>query len=111
MKLKDYIALIQRTVPTFRGDYAKDNGVRLWRYAATSNDPQKPAPEVQKALYGHIRKQVQDLEYGDELSFDFVGEYLDPTRYETIEDIGILDTDLIIVEVLYGNHLIVQSAK
>lgn len=98
MKLKDYIALIQRTVPTFRGDYAKDNGVRLWRYAATSNDPQKPAPEVQKALYGHIRKQVQDLEYGDELSFDFVGEYLDPTRYETIEDIGILDTDLIIVE-------------
>lgn len=33
MKLKDYYALISRTVHTFTGNFAKDNNVRIWRYA------------------------------------------------------------------------------
>lgn len=32
IKLKDYYTLIQKTVPTFIGDFAKDNNVRIWRY-------------------------------------------------------------------------------
>jgi ubiquitin carboxyl-terminal hydrolase 4/11/15 len=46
MKLSDYYALMEKTVLTFRGNFAKDNNVRLWRYRAT--DPLKSLAQVIK---------------------------------------------------------------
>ncbi|KAM3133391.1 hypothetical protein pb186bvf_014552 [Paramecium bursaria] len=91
LQLKEYYSLLQRTMPTFKGDYAKDNGVRIWRYQTQQQD-------AYKALFQDIKKQVQDLDYQDEFAFDFVGELLDPNQYEKIEDVGIQTTDLIIIE-------------
>jgi ubiquitin carboxyl-terminal hydrolase 4/11/15 len=39
IKLTDYYALMEKTVLTFRGNFAKDNSVRLWKYR--SADPLK----------------------------------------------------------------------
>ena len=47
-KLKDYYNMIQTTVSTFRGNYAKDKGVRLWK-CPSSEDPLK-------ALYSLVKK-------------------------------------------------------
>lgn len=99
--LKEYYSLIQKTVPTFKGDYARDNGVRLWRYQATTPDPLK-------SLYNEIKKQTQDFDYNDDMVFEFGGEYLDPNKYNTIEDIGIIPTDVIIVEVY---NIIIASSN
>ncbi|CAD8164051.1 unnamed protein product [Paramecium octaurelia] len=91
MKLKDYYNLLQKTVPTFTGSFAKDDNVRIWRYQTDQKD-------INKALFADIQKQVAALENNDEMSFDFVGDYIHYSIYETIEDVGILDNHLIIIE-------------
>ncbi|CAD8158112.1 unnamed protein product [Paramecium pentaurelia] len=91
MELKDYQALIQRTVHTFSGSFAKDNNVRIWRYVTDQKDPYK-------VLFNEIYKQVSELESSDDMCFDFKGELLTHQQYQTIEDIGIIDNNLIIFE-------------
>ncbi|CAD8065888.1 unnamed protein product [Paramecium primaurelia] len=91
MKLKDYYNLLQKTVTTFTANFAKDNNVRIWRYQSEQKD-------IQKALFTDIQKQVGELENNDEMSFDFNGDYIHYSIYETIEDVGILDNHLIIIE-------------
>jgi hypothetical protein len=58
------------TVPTFRGNYARENGVRIWKC--------RPSEDPLKALYNQIKKQTQDLEYNEDSVFDFDGDYIDP---------------------------------
>ena len=55
MKLKDYYTLIQKTVPTFTGNFARDNNVRIWKYSSDQKD-------IFKALYLDVNKQVAELE-------------------------------------------------
>jgi hypothetical protein len=40
MAVSEYIALLERTMPTFRGNFQRDKGVRIWR-APASEDPAK----------------------------------------------------------------------
>ncbi|CAD8078254.1 unnamed protein product [Paramecium sonneborni] len=91
MKLKDYYSLLSRTVNTFTKEFAKDNNIRIWRYKTDQKD-------IFKALFTDIQKQVGELENSDEMSFDFIGDYIHHQIYETIEDVGILDDHLIIIE-------------
>ncbi|CAD8073602.1 unnamed protein product [Paramecium primaurelia] len=91
MKLKDYYNLLQKTITTFTGNFAKDNNIRIWRYQSDQKD-------VFKAFFTDIQKQVGVLENNDEMSFDFQGDYVHYSIYETIEDVGILDNHLIIIE-------------
>ncbi|CAD8163336.1 unnamed protein product [Paramecium pentaurelia] len=91
MKLKDYQELIQNTVHTFQGNFKKDNNVRIWRYVTDQKDPYK-------TLYNEIFKQVTQLDNKDDMCFDFIGELLTHQQYEYIEDVGIIDTNLIVFE-------------
>ncbi|CAD8091291.1 unnamed protein product [Paramecium sonneborni] len=91
MKLKDYYALISRTVHTFTGNFAKDNNVRIWRYVTEQKDPFK-------TLFNEIQKQVSELETSDHMCFDFTGELLTHQQYENIEDIGVSENNIIIFE-------------
>ncbi|CAD8077505.1 unnamed protein product [Paramecium sonneborni] len=91
MKLKDYYSLLSRTVHTFSGNFAKDNNIRIWRYKSDQKD-------IFKALFADIQKQVGELENFDEMSFDFIGDFIHYSIYDTIEDVGILDHHLIIIE-------------
>lgn len=89
-KLSDYYALLNRTSATFRMNFQKDNCVRIWKCPQSANPYQ--------ALHQQIRKQCQDLEYNEDVEFDFEGDYLDPKKYDTVEEVGISPDDLIIVE-------------
>ncbi|CAK82480.1 unnamed protein product (macronuclear) [Paramecium tetraurelia] len=91
MKLKDYYSLLSKTVTTFTGNFAKDNNVRIWRFQSDQKD-------IFKAFFADVQKQVGVLETNDEMSFDFNGDYIHYSIYDTIEDVGILDNHLIIIE-------------
>ncbi|CAK80662.1 unnamed protein product (macronuclear) [Paramecium tetraurelia] len=91
MKFKDYQSLIQKTVYTFVGNFAKDSSVRIWRYITDQKDQYQ-------ALYDEINKQVCYLESQDEMSFYFNGELLTHQQYDSIKDIGITETHLIVFE-------------
>ncbi|CAD8175352.1 unnamed protein product [Paramecium octaurelia] len=91
MKFKDYQTLIQRAALTFTENFAKDNSVRIWRYITDQNDQYK-------ALFDEIYKQVCELEFQDKMCFDFNGELLTHQKYDSIKDIGITDTELIVIE-------------
>jgi hypothetical protein len=32
MKVKNYYVLLENTVQTFKGNYVRENGIRLWKY-------------------------------------------------------------------------------
>jgi hypothetical protein len=55
MAVSEYIALLELTLPTFRGKFQH---VRIWR-APASEDPAK-------ALIAVIKRQTMDLEYHED---------------------------------------------
>ncbi|CAD8206908.1 unnamed protein product [Paramecium pentaurelia] len=88
--MKDLYSIIQKTVPTFRGNYNNQNGVRIWRYK-NQNDPHK-------ALFAEIKKQVQDLDFNDDQVFDFSGDPIENSPDITLQSLNLTDNDLIVIE-------------
>ncbi|CAD8095772.1 unnamed protein product [Paramecium primaurelia] len=88
--MKDLYAIIQKTVPTFRGNYNNQNGVRIWRYK-NQNDPFK-------ALFAEIKKQVQDLDFNDDQVFDFSGDPIENSQDITLKSLNLTDNDLVVIE-------------
>jgi ubiquitin carboxyl-terminal hydrolase 4/11/15 len=90
MKYYDYLSLIEKTVPTFRGSFLREKGVRIWKSSA-SIDPFK-------ALHNSIKTQTIDLEYHEDMVFNFDGELLNSSKYPTMEDIGLTTSHLLVIE-------------
>ncbi|CAD8117954.1 unnamed protein product [Paramecium sonneborni] len=92
---KDLYALIQKTVPTFRGNYNSQNSVRIWKYN-NQNDPHK-------ALFAEIKKQVQDLDYFDDHVFNFSGDPIENSSNIAIKQLQLSENDLIVIEFQQSN--------
>jgi hypothetical protein len=90
MKYDDYLIFIKKTLPTFRGSFLRENGVRIGKSNA-SGDPFK-------ALHNSIKTQTIDLEYYEDMVFDFDGELLNSSQYPTTEDIGLTTSHLFVIE-------------
>ncbi|CAD8074353.1 unnamed protein product [Paramecium primaurelia] len=88
--LQDYYSTILKTVPTFRGNYNSQNGVRIWRYT-NDTDPHK-------VLFSEIKKQVEDLDFNDDLVFNFTGSPVQISSDITFKSLNLIDKDIIIIE-------------
>ncbi|CAD8175796.1 unnamed protein product [Paramecium octaurelia] len=88
-KLSSFIELLANTLQTVNGyNFIKHDGIRLYK---------SPLGMTVQEIEKHISEEIKSLGTYDEVVFDFKdGEYLDPTKYETIDDCQIAPGQIIL---------------
>ncbi|CAD8072992.1 unnamed protein product [Paramecium sonneborni] len=88
-KLSSFIELLANTLQTVSGyQFVKHDGIRLYK---------SPLGQTLQEIEKHISDEIKSLGPQDDIVFDFKeGEYLDPLKYETIEDCQIAPGQIIL---------------
>ncbi len=91
MTVHEYYLLMERTIFTFNGYYAKDNNCRIWKFQSKDN------PLV--SLYKEIYKSTKDLTFGEDMTFEFSGDLLERASTSQFGELGIDENTVIVIEV------------
>ncbi|CAK69659.1 unnamed protein product (macronuclear) [Paramecium tetraurelia] len=88
-KLQSFIELLASTLQTVSGyEFLRRDGIRLYK---------APIGMTISEIEKHISEEIKNLGTYDDVVFDFKdGDYLDPTKYETIDDCQIAPGQVIL---------------